>query len=211
MTALAWDQPGDRRYETGIDHGVLYLPGDGAVPWNGLVSLVETRSREVKSFYMDGFKYLDYSVPGAYAAKLQAFTYPDEFDDLIGNRELFPGLTVYDQRAKRFNLSYRTKIGNDIDGTDHGYKIHLIYNVTASESDATFTTIGDSFSGGTFEWNLTAVPNLPFGFNWSSHFSADSRRMPLTNLANLESHIYGSSGADPALPDLATLISIVNS
>jgi hypothetical protein len=211
MTALVWDQPGDRRYETGIDHGVLYLPGGGAVPWNGLVSLVETRTRELKSFYIDGFKYLDYSVPGAYAAKLQAFTYPDEFDDLIGNRELAPGLTIYDQRATQFGLSYRTGIGNDLEGVNYGYNIHLVYNVTASESDPTFNTMGDSFSGVTFEWNLVAVPNLPSGFGPSSHFSADSRKLSPTHLANLENYLYGTSGSAPALPDLSTLNSLVTS
>jgi hypothetical protein len=211
MTALVWDQPGARRYEAGIDRGVLYLPGGGGVPWNGLISLSETRSREVKSYYMDGFKYLDYSVPGAYSAKLQAFTYPDELDDLIGNRELFIGLTAYDQRAKRFDLSYRTKIGNDLQNDDHGYNIHLIYNVTATQSDATYNTIGESFPGAAFEWNLYGIPPAPYGYNWTSHYSADSRRLGPVQMANLENYLYGTSGSNPAMPDLPTLASIVSS
>jgi hypothetical protein len=212
MTALVWDQPGDRRYETGIDHGVLYLPGGGAVPWNGLVSLTETRSREVKSFYMDGFKYLDYSIPGAYAAKLQAFTYPDELEDLIGNRELWPGVTVYDQRAKRFNLSYQTRIGNDLDHEDYGFHLHLVYNVTAVESDVAFNTMGESFSAATFEWALSGVPNVPgseiFSFGPSSHFSIHSRKLEFSRVGNLLNHLYGTDTTAPAMPDLSTLASI---
>lgn len=210
MTAIVWDQPGARRYEAGIDRGVLYLPTGGGVPWNGLTSVTENRGREVKSFYMDGFKILDYSVPGAYSAKLQAFTYPDELDDLIGNRELFLGLTVYDQRAKRFNLSYRTKIGNDLENEDHGYTVHLLYNLTATQSDATYNTIGESFPGAAFEWNLYGMPSAPYGFNWSSHFSADSRRLPPAKLANLENYLYGTPSSVPTIPDLGTLVSIVS-
>jgi hypothetical protein len=210
MTALVWDQPGDHRYEAGIDRGVLYSPGGSAVPWNGLVSVSEGRSRELKSYYLDGVKYLDYSVPGAYSAKVQAFTYPEILDELIGNHELHLGLTVHDQRASCFNLSYRTKIGNDTDGENHGYNIHLIYNVLASQSDPTFNTIGESFSSATFEWTLVAVPNSPSGFRPSSHFSADSTRLPSDKLANLENYIYGTSSSDPAMPDLATLVSLVS-
>lgn len=209
MTALVWDQPGERRYETGIDRGVLYLPGGGAVPWNGLVSVAETRSRELKSYYMDGIKYLDYSVPGAYAAKLQAFTYPDELDGLIGNTELYPGLTVYDQRAGPFHLSYRTKIANDVAGTDFAYNVHLIYNVTATQGDSTFGTISEQATGSAFEWNLVGVPNLPSGFHPSSHFSADSRRLPAGKLGDLENYIYGTPSTAPAMPDFSTLVSLV--
>jgi hypothetical protein len=159
---------------------------------------------------MDGIKYLDYSVPGVYSAKLQAYTYPIELEGLIGDRELFPGLTVYDQRANRFHLSYRTRIGNDLVQEDLGYKLHLLYNLTATQSDATFNTTNDSFSGGTFEWTLYGVPNAPFGFNWSSHFSIDSRRINPSYLVNLENYIYGTLASGPAMPDLPTLVGIVN-
>jgi hypothetical protein len=158
---------------------------------------------------MDGIKYLDYSVPGAYAAKLQAFTYPDELDGLIGNTELYPGLTVYDQRAGPFHLSYRTKIANDVAGTDFAYNVHLIYNVTATQGDSTFGTISEQATGSAFEWNLVGVPNLPSGFHPSSHFSADSRRLPAGKLGDLENYIYGTPSTAPAMPDFSTLVSLV--
>src|SRR3954467_2785447 len=111
MTALVWDQIGERRYETGVDHGVLYLSNSNAIPWNGLVSVNETVSQEIKSFYVDGVKYLDYRVPGSYSAKLSAFPYPDELDDLMGMTEFVPGMFAHDQPvSKLFNLSYRTKV-----------------------------------------------------------------------------------------------------
>src|SRR5205814_4672502 len=109
VTALIWDKVGDHKYETGVDHGVLYLTDGSAVPWNGLASVVESRTREVKSFYLDGTKYLDHIVPGDYSAKVQAFTYPDEMDALLGNVNFVPGVTIYDQWAHPFHLSYRTR------------------------------------------------------------------------------------------------------
>ena len=127
MTALAWDRVGDRRYETGVDRGVLYLPDGTAVPWNGLTSVTETKSREVKSYFLDGVKFLDHYIPGTYEAKLSAFTYPDELEALLGSSEMAPGIVVYDQRANLFHLSYRTLIGNDIDGLDHGYQCAQAY------------------------------------------------------------------------------------
>jgi hypothetical protein len=150
----------------------------GAVPWNGLVSVNENRSREVKSYYMDGFKFLDYSVPGAYSAKLQAFTYPDELDDLIGNRELFTGLTVYDQRAKD-SISHIARKSAMISRTKI-MATTFIFSTTSPVPKAmsTYNTIDDKFSGAAFEWNLYGVPPAPYGFNWTSHFSINSREYP---------------------------------
>ena len=142
MTALVWDQVGERRYETGVDRGVLYPPIGNPVPWNGLVSVNETVSREVKPYYIDGIKFLDHHVPGSYAAKLVAFTYPDEMDGLVGTQEFSPGVFIHDQRSpKLFNLSYRTRVGNDLEGLDHGYKIHILYNLLATLDDVTYTTL----------------------------------------------------------------------
>src|SRR5215204_7134875 len=116
MTALVWDQVGERRYETGIDHGVLYLDSGDAVPWNGLIGVNEIVGRETKPYYIDGIKFLDHKVLGSYAAKLSAYTYPDEMDELVGTLEFTPGVFLHDQpSAKFFNLTYRTMVGNDVD------------------------------------------------------------------------------------------------
>lgn len=211
MTELVWDQIGDRRYETGIDRGVLFLPDGTAVPWNGLTSVVENRTREVKSYYIDGIKYLDHHVPGSYSSKLQAFTYPDELEELLGNPEFVPGVVLHDQgHARLFNLSYRTRVGNDVDGIDHGYKIHLLYNLLASPSDYAFHSLSDSVTPELFEWNLTGTPSQMFGIRPTSHISLDSRTIDPAKLSDLEELIYGTSLVDPSLPTLVDLLAMVD-
>jgi len=210
MTALEWDKVGDRRYETGIDRGVLFPPSGSAVPWNGLTSVTETVSREVKSYYLDGVKYLDRHIPGSYAAKLSAFTYPDELDVLLGTAEYAPGVFLHDQRAKLFHLSYRTLVGNDIDGTDHGYKIHVVYNVLAVPSDRASDSLDDSTDLSPFEWDLSGTPNVMFGMRPTAHLSLDSRRIDATLLETLEEMIYGTDDDDPSLPLLVDLLAVVD-
>jgi hypothetical protein len=209
VTAIVWDKVGDRRYETGVDRGVLYLTDGTAVPWNGLTSIVENRTRDVKSYYMDGVKYQDHVVPGDYAAKLQAFTYPDELDLLLGNKNFAPGVTVYDQPSQPFHLSYRTRIGNDLAGSDFAYRVHVVYNVVAAPNDVSYDTEGESVSAKPFEWDLRGTPYQHSGFRPTSHISLDSRSMDPALLSELEDRLYGSSIANPSLPSFASLLFMV--
>lgn len=208
MTVLEWDRVGDRRYETGIDRGVLYLPDGSAVPWNGLTGLTESRGREVKSFYTDGVKYLDHSVPGDFAANLTAITYPDELDELLGDVEYAPGVSLYDQRAQMFNLSYRTRVGNDLD-PDAGYKIHILWNLLAVPADVAFASNGDSVAPVAFAWSLTATPSQMFGIRPTAHISLNSLRMDPETLDTIEALIYGTVGTDPVLPTLVELLALI--
>jgi len=211
MTTLVWDQIGERRFETGVDHGVLYLP-TLTVPWNGLISVSETLSREVKPYYIDGIKFLDHHVPGSYAAKLQAFTYPDELDDLIGTSEFAPGVFVHDQgQPKLFNLSYRTQVGNDLLGSDYAYKIHILYNLLAIPSDTTLGTISESPAVQAFEWSLFGTPSQMFGIRPTSHVSLESRTIDPALLSSIEELLYGSEDSDPNLPGLVDLLALVES
>lgn len=211
MTALTWDKIGERRYETGVDHGVLYLPTGDGIPWNGLVSISETKTREVKSYYLDGIKYLDQQIPSAYSAKLGAYTYPDELEEILGNAPYVPGVVLHDQNPRRFDLSYRTLEGNDLDGIDGGYKIHIVWNVMAVPSDVTFDTIGkDSAAPGLFEWNLTGAPQQMYGIRPTSHMSVHSRSVDPAVLAEVEAALYGTEEADPHLPSLVSLLSMVS-
>lgn len=209
MTALVWDQVGERRFETGVDHGVLYLPNGSAVPWNGLVSINETLSREVKPYYIDGIKFLDHHVPGSYSAKLAAFTYPDELDELIGTSEFAPGVFVHDQgQPKLFNLSYRTRVGDDLDA-ERAYKIHIVYNVLAVPSDASHGSVSSSPAMTSFEWTLYGTPSQMFGIRPTSHISLDSRRIDPLLLSDIELMIYGSLENDPELPNLVDFLALV--
>lgn len=210
MTALEWDKVGDRRFETGVDRGVLFLLDGTAVPWNGLTSVSETRTREVKSYYLDGVKYLDYHVPGTYAGKLQAFTYPEELEPLLGDAEFAPGVVAHDQRASLFHLAYRNRVGNDLQGSELGYRIHILYNLTASQSDVSFGSADNNVAAQEFEWNLSGTPSQMFGIRPTSHVSIDSTRIDPDLLAEIEVLLYGTAEADPALPDLVTLLGMVS-
>lgn len=209
MTTLVWDQVGERRYETGIDRGVIYLKDGSSVPWNGLTSVVESQSRDIQSYYIDGIKYLDYSSPGAYSAKLQAFTYPDELDVVLGNGNFAPGVVVHDQKADRFNLSYRTRLANDIQGTDFAYKIHIVYNVTASPGDADYETLSSSVTAKDLAWDLRGVPNQMFGIRPTCHISLNSRTLDPVKLADLEALLYGTVSVNPALPGFIDLLEML--
>ena len=206
MTAIEWDQVGERRFETGVDRGVLFVADGSAVPWNGLTEVTENRTREVKSYYLDGVKFLDHHVPGSFSGKIKAFTYPDELEELMGNVEFVPGVTAHDQRAGLFNLSYRTKVGNDLEGTDHGYKIHILYNLMASASDVAFKSIGADVSPQEFEWSLTGTPATMFGIRPTAHISIDSRKVDPEFLVTVEEFLYGTESTDPALPGPVDLL-----
>lgn len=209
MTALEWDQVGERRFETGVDRGVLFLPDGSAVPWNGLTEVTENRTREVKSYYMDGVKFLDHHVPGSFSGKIKAYTYPDELEELMGNMEFAPGVVAHDQRAGIFNLSYRTLVGNDLEGSDHGYKIHILYNLMASASDVVFTSIGAEVTPQVFEWSISGTPEHMFGIRPTAHISIDSRRIDSELLETLEAFLYGTAELDPALPGPVELLGLV--
>lgn len=207
MTALAWDQVGDRRYETGVDRGVLYIPSGPAVPWNGLVSIAEETEREIKSYYLDGIKFLDRHVPGSYSAKLSAFTYPDELDELLGMKELNPGVFAHDQRAQLFNFSYRTQENDDLGSEEH--KIHIVYNVMAAHGSGAFSTVSDVAAPSMFEFQLSAAPPQMFGARPTAHISLHTRRIDSDLLTTLEGLLYGTSTDDPSLPSLVDLLGFI--
>lgn len=205
---LSWDEPGDRQYRTGLDRGVLYPQVGSGVPWNGLVSVVDGNSREVKPSYMDGIKYLDHEVVGEWQGKLTAFTYPDILDELLGVHAFAPGLFAHEQPSKTFNLSYRTQIGDDISGDDAGYIIHVLFNIRAVSDDLTHTTRGSSTDPEVFSWTLSATPPVLSGLRPTAHISVDSRKIAPAALALLEARLYGSDTFAPVLAakDLPALL-----
>lgn len=209
MTALAWDAVGERRYETGVDRGVLYHPDGYAVPWNGLVSLTEQLGREIKSYFIDGVKYLDYQVIGAFQASLKAFTYPDQLNELTGSPEFAPGVFTHDQPSKSFGLSYRTRLADDLDPDTH-YRIHLIWNILASPSNAQFDTKSDANALQPMEWTLNGAPPAAIGLRPTSHISISSRGIDPELLTAIEGHLYGSDVEDPYLPSPSDLITMVD-
>lgn len=207
MTPLTWDAAGTREYQSGVDRGVLFVPGSPAVSWSGLVSVEEVANSAQSAYYFDGIKYLDEISPGDFSAKLKAYTYPDEFDSVLGNQKT-AGLSFHDQPVKTFGLSYRTTIGNDIEGLGFGYKLHLLYNLVVVPDNVVYLTQGATPAAGEFGWTITATPPSMSGRRPTAHLSIDSTETSPAVLQSVENLIYGTDTSDASLPtvqEIATL------
>lgn len=208
MPALSWDLVGDRLFEAGVDRGVLYLK-DNAVPWNGLTGVEEAPNVEAKAFYQDGIKYLDVRVLGEYNGTLKAYTYPDEFDEIMGVATDGKGLYIHDQRMTPFNLCYRTRIGNDLEGIDHGYRLHFLYNLMATPSNMVFGTAESNAAPVEFSWTLTSTPQALPGYRPTAHLSVKSTDLDPGYLAYIESLLYGTDLGEPYLPTMAEMFDLI--
>lgn len=202
MAKIQWDRIDERTYQGGVDRGVLYLQDGPAVPWNGLVSMEEASNSELKTYYLDGVKFLENLSPGEFQGKLKAITYPEEFDQAMGLAVVSPGLIVTEQQPKSFNLAYRTLVGNPIEGTDYGYKIHILYNLLAQPDTRSYATLSNTDHGMEFVWNLTGTPPKINKFRPTVHLVIDSRTTPADVLKLLEDRLYGSETLSPNFPSI---------
>lgn len=200
---IVWDETGKRLYETGVDRGVLYVQDEaGAYPqgvaWNGLTAVTESPTgAEPTPLYADNIKYLNLFSTEEFGATVEAYTYPDEFEECDGSAELSKGVVIGQQPRKSFGLCYRTAIGNDIDGTDHGYKLHLIYGAKAAPSDKGYQTINDTPDAITFSWEVTTTPVPVADFKPTASLIIDSTKVEPEKLTALEEILYGKAAEDP--------------
>jgi hypothetical protein len=214
MAPLTWDDVGDRLYEVGVDHGVLYLPDASGVyntgfAWNGLTTVTESPSgADANPQYADNIKYLNLIAAEEFGATIEAFTYPDEFAACDGTDISTPGVAIGQQSRKLFGLSYRTKVGNDIDGPDHGYKLHLVYGCQAAPSDKAYATINDSPAAISFSWDVTTSPVPVTGMKPTSLIVVDSTLVTPAHLASLEDLLYGKASVEAALPTPDAVIAL---
>jgi len=219
MTKLAWDLVGQRFYETGVDHGVLYIPDNLGVystgfAWNGLVTVTESPTgAEASPQYADNIKYVNLVSAEEFGATIEAFYYPPEFGQCDGTATPEAGVFVGQQNRKTFGLAYRTKIGNDLDGQDYGYKLHLIYGALAAPSEKGYATVNDSPEPITFSWELSTTPvgvGTIGGVDYkpTASLTIDSTLVNEAALAELEDLLYGTPGTDPRLPTPAEVIAL---
>ncbi len=205
MAVLTWDGTGEKAFETGVDHGVLYIPTagvyDDGVAWNGLVTVTESPTgAEPTDTYADNILYATLRSAEKFGGTIEAYTYPDEWAAFDGLGVPSAGVAVGQQSRAVFGLSYRTKLGNDSDGQDAGYKLHLVYGATASPSEKAYSTINDSPEMITFSYEFSTVPVNVTGMNPTSIITINSLEVNSTQLAALEELLYGSVSTDPALP-----------
>jgi hypothetical protein len=211
MSRIRWDKVGERDFESGLDRGVLYLPDGSGVPWNGLTALIEKFDKDASPVYFDGRKIQDLVVLGDFAATMKAITYPEEFAYLEGQGELRPGIYVNDQEPKTFGLTYRTMFGDDLSGMEAGYKIHILWNVTATAKEKTYATASNDPNLVEFEWELVAVPEEVEGFRPTAHFIINSKEVDPWLLEDIETKLYGTSGANASLLPMDELVSFMAS
>lgn len=206
MAKLVWDETGKRFYETGVKMGVLYVQQAGGaynkgVAWNGLTAVTESPSgAEANPMYADDIKYLNLFSAEEFGATVEAYTYPVEFEQCDGSASISTGVTIGQQERKQFGLCYRTTLGNDTDGNDHGYKLHLIYGAKASPSEKAYSTINDSPEAITFSWELTTTPVNVTGHKPTANLVIDSTKVSSAAMEALEKVLYGDQSNEARLP-----------
>lgn len=213
MSKITWDEIGKRFYETGVEKGVLFpFANDtysAGVPWNGLINVTQKPSgAEPEALYADNIKYLNLMSNEDFGASIEAYTYPKEFRACDGSAQLAKGVSVGQQKRSLFGFSYVTKIGNDTDGSDHGYKIHLVYGALASPSEKAYGTVNETPEAITLSWEVSTTPVEVPGMKPSAHIEIDSTECDAEELAALEAILYGSEENEPRLPlptELATI------
>lgn len=206
MSVLTWDNTGERFYETGVNHGVLYpMTKEGkygtGVVWNGLTAVNESPSgAEPTALYADNIKYLNLMSAEEFGATIEAYTYPDEFAECDGSAELEKGIRIGQQTRKSFGLCYSTKVGNDVDGEEYGEKIHIIYGALASPSAKDYATINESPEAITFSWELMTTPIPVKGHKPTAYLVIDTKTVSEDALALIKDKLYGTEDTEPTLP-----------
>ena len=215
MSKIVWDAVGEHIFETGVRNGVLYLKDEtGAyntgVAWNGLTSVSESpEGAEATDLYADDVKYLTLMSAENFKATIEAYTYPPEFEECDGSVSIATGVVIGQQTRKPFGLCYRTSIGNDTDGNEHGYKLHIVYGCQASPSEKQYSTINDSPEAITFSWKVNTTPVNVNGKKPTATLIIDSTKADKAKLTALEAILYGSEQSEPRLPlpdEIATLM-----
>ena len=215
MSKLVWDQTGEREYETGVKNGVLYTQGESGtypkgVAWNGLISVTESPSgAEATALYADDIKYLSLMSNEEFGATIEAYMSPEEFDQCDGTASLATGVSIGQQKRKTFGMAYKTTIGNDVDGNDYGYKIHLIYGALAAPSEKAYSTINDSPEAMTLSWEVSTTPVNVDGFKPTATVVIDSTKVDKKKLTALEDILFGSESKEARLPLPDEIVSIV--
>ncbi len=215
MTQLVWDAVGERRFEAGVDHGVLYHATNGiydkGFAWNGLTAVTESPSgAEASAQYADNIKYLNLVSAEEFGGTIEAFTFPDAWAECDGSATPTAGISVGQQTRRGFGLSYRTRVGNDVSGTDYGYKLHLVWGALAAPSEKGYNSINDSPEAITMSWEFTTSPVPVTGLKPTAIMTIDSTKVQPAALATLEAALYGTAGSDPRLPLPDEVIAMFN-
>ena len=216
MAKLVWDAIGEHKYETGVDHVALYKPNAqkkyvGGVAWNGVSSISESPSgADSNPIYADNIKYLDLRSAEEFGATVECYTYPPEFAECNGEAIVTNGVVIGQQTRKTFGLAYRSIVGNDLQGNDYAYKLHLIYGATASPSEKQYSTVNDSPEAGTFSFELTTTPIAVQGYKNTASLTVDTSLFTdKAKITALENKLFGTDQDEPELPTPAEVFDLL--
>ena len=213
---ITWDATGERFYETGVKRGVLYPMGsNGAyekgVAWNGLTAVTESPSgAEANPLYADDIKYLELRSAEEFGGTIEAYTYPEEFAACDGSASLIEGVKIGQQSRKGFGFTYTTVLGNDTEGDEHGYKIHIVYGAKAAPSEKAYSSINDSPEAVTFSWEFTTTPVAVTGHKPTSYLELDSTKLTEAQMAAVEALLYGGESEEATLPTPDAILAAIN-
>lgn len=215
MSKIIFDNTGEKIYETGVDHCVLFVRSGNAyqtgVAWNGITAINESPSgAEATPIYADNIKYLNIVSGEDFGATIEAYTYPDEFTECDGSAEIIEGVKIGQQTRKPFALCYRTLIGNDVAGTGHGYKLHFIYNAQAAVSAKNYKTINESPEAMSFSWEISTTPEVVEGFKPTATVTVDSTKVDSQKLKALEDKVYGTEDSEPTMPTISEIVTLLS-
>ena len=205
MSRIVWNETGKKLYEAGVRNGVLYPMSEGSytggVAWNGLTAFNKNPSgAEPTALWADDSKYINLMSAEEFGATIEAYTYPEEFNACLGNKEIAPGVYVGQQDRAIFGLCVRTTIGNDTEGTEYGYKLHLVYGCQASPSETSYGTINDSPEAMNMSWEIATTPVSVTGMKPTAYLEIDSTKVEAAKLKALEDALYGTTDAEAYLP-----------
>lgn len=215
MSKLTWDQVGERLYETGVEQGAIYpmatsgTYGTGEA-WNGLTAVTESPSgAEPTALYANDKKYVELTSAEEFGGTIEAYTYPKGFAACNGEADVVAGLRLSQQSRKAFGLVYKTLIGNDTEGTKHGYKLNIVYGAKVSPAEQANNTVNDSPEAKTMSWEFTTTPVEVAGFDPTAHLIIDSTEVEKAKLEALEAILYGGDDADPRLPLPSEIVTLL--
>lgn len=210
MTRIVWGRPEERKFEAGVEKGVLYVGNNSVTPWDGLISVSSTYSGgDVEARYQDGEKVYDYVPKREFQAAITAYTYPEEFEECLGLIEAQDGIFIDEQNPRTFGVTYQTRVGDSVEGDRRGYKIHLIYNAIATINETTRTTIAELAEPTIFSWNITTVPIAIPGYRPSAHFVIDPSKIGERAYKYLHDSLYGAPGVNPRLLSPLEILQII--
>lgn len=212
MTRIVWSEAGTRLFEAGVDRGVLYIGSEPGVPWTGLIGVQQNQNGgDPKPRFIDGVKVSNHASLEQFEGSIEAYTYPTQFEQCDGTARLQNGLRAKRQFRKPFSMCYRTRIGNDLQGLEYGYKIHILYNLRAQPASREYETLGEDVEPMTFTWDVTARPEMVLGLVPTAYFEIDSRDVPAELLQIVEDMLYGNSTQNSSLPSAGELFFLFDS